>query len=634
MSPKTGLKRIADTALEWRDGVPVAPDFDDVYYSLDGGLDETNYVFIEGIGAPEVWEGKDHFTIAETGFGTGLNFLATWQKWLKTNPENRLTFISVEQFPLSRSALQKAHSAFPAVATQAKELRAAWPPASPGFHHRFFEGGKIELILIFGEAAKSYAKLKAKIDAWFLDGFAPAKNPAMWQEDLFMEMARLSKPGASFATFTAAGFVKRGLAAVGFEVKKTKGFGRKRERLIGRMCLDHIPRSHLPLPDWATPSATTTGPIAVIGAGIAGRSLAAALARRGRNVTVFSDGDACASDVPSAILAPAFQAERQPASEFIESAFCHACSYPGYTKAWQGDRGTLMAPQNDEDAERQQRIHNRLSWSPKDLQLSEDGLLYTRAGSLNTSKVLTTIWPDEQIRTEKVQSFQMIKTGWQVETFAGKSQFSCLVIATGAGTPFFIPNAPHLRMGANGGQIATIPHQTTGLPMHAYASAAYITAPENGKRTAGSTFQDALGVKPENWTANNTNLANLKSKLAEKLPFDLTLSEGIETWSGVRATSNDYLPLVGPVPDWKAASAALSPLAKNKNASLEGPMPYQGGLYLMTAFGSKGYQQAPYCAEILATIITDEALPLPYDLLEKLAPSRFLVRQIIRGKFC
>lgn len=630
MPQKTDLAQIADTALEWRDGVPIAPDFNDVYYSLEGGLDETNYVFIEGIGAPEVWENKHHYTIAETGFGTGLNFLATWKKWQETGQIGRLTFISVEQFPLSRSALKKAHCTFPDVSEQAEKLRNAWPPATPGFHHRFFEDGNIELILIFGEASEGYARLDAEVDAWFLDGFAPSKNPDMWRDELFLQMARLSKPGAPFATFTAAGFVKRGLAAVGFEVKKTKGFGRKRERLVGLMNEGNTPQKPGSLPGWAKPPSASSSNIAIIGAGIAGRSLAAALTRRGKSVTIFSDNTACASRVPSAILAPAFQAEKQPASEFIETAFCHACSYPGYSRHWQGKRGTLVAPQDTNGSDRQHRIKDRLGWSNDDLQHTGEGLFYAQGGSIDSHKALEAIWPGNQVIFEEVSSFRKTESGWLLETGTKNYEFPILVVAAGAATPFVMPEASYLSMGANGGQIAVTNHQP-GMPEYAYASAAYVTAPEHSKCTAGSTFEDATGRSPKDWQASST-VADLQDKLCKKLPFALKLEKDTRTWAGVRATSHDYLPLIGPVPDWAAASKVLTPLAKNKNAALHGSMPYQEGLYLMTAFGSKGFQQAPYGAEILAAMITEDALPLPYDQLEKLAPSRFHVRQVIKGK--
>jgi len=626
------VEEIKESDLEWRGDVPVAPGFDDVYYSIEGGLDETDYVFISGVGAPDIWEGKDHFTIAETGFGTGLNFLATWKKWKDTRQQCRLTFISVEQFPLSQGSLEKAHSAFPEISEQAKELRKAWPPCSPGFHHRYFENGNVELILMFGEAAASYARLSAKVDAWFLDGFAPSKNPEMWQEALFSEMARLSKPGAPFATFTAAGFVKRGLAAAGFEVQKTRGFGRKRERLIGVM-MDASPSSSSPFaPRWALPEISQrTGNTIILGAGVAGRALAAALKRRGVSASVIGGPCPAASKVPSAILAPAFQAEAQPASEFIEVAFSHSCSHPAYNTAWEGQRGTLVAKQSKDDELRQERIHGRLGWSGDFAQLREDGIFYSQAGSIDTSQALNSLWPDSEIVHADINSIERQNDKWCLKGSDGPIVCQTLIIACGAATPFLFSEFANLRLGANGGQIAII-EGNEHLPRTAYSSTAYLTATSDGKRTLGSTFEDATAIHPKDWIPTEENTQKLRTKAKDNLGFPVAVEESKCNWAGVRATSHDYLPLIGPVAAWEEAKEYFAPLGKNKNAALDGNLPTQEGLFLMTGFGSKGFQQAPYAAEILSAQITGDALPLPADLMSFISPSRFLVRRIIRGE--
>lgn len=235
--------------IEWRNGQPYASAFDDVYFSTDNGLLETDYVFLQGNDLANRWQhlstpmSTQTFTIAETGFGTGLNFLCAAQLWLATAPKNAiLHYISTEKYPLNVQDF-----------TAALQL---WPTLSPlstpllnGYENMLnhaeryinaeaciFMGNRIQLSLLIGDATACFSTLDAKntnIDAWFLDGFSPAKNPDMWQAALFNEMARLSSKASTFATFTSAGAVRRGLMASGFEVTKRTGFGKKREMLIG-----------------------------------------------------------------------------------------------------------------------------------------------------------------------------------------------------------------------------------------------------------------------------------------------------------------------------------------------------------------------------------------------------------------
>jgi tRNA 5-methylaminomethyl-2-thiouridine biosynthesis bifunctional protein len=211
---------------------PRSKQFDDVYFSAENGYAETQHVFLAGNGLPEGWQGLD-FTIAETGFGTGLNFLCAWRLWNETNAGRKLHFISVEKFPLTVGEIEQAmegwRDKFP------EELGALLVkyPANCSGTQRIDIGKNCTLSLSFGDANDVMPGWSEKVDCWFLDGFKPSSNPEMWSEIVFQNMARLSKPGATFATFTAAGFVKRGLVAEGFDVKKIQGYGRKREMLTG-----------------------------------------------------------------------------------------------------------------------------------------------------------------------------------------------------------------------------------------------------------------------------------------------------------------------------------------------------------------------------------------------------------------
>jgi tRNA 5-methylaminomethyl-2-thiouridine biosynthesis bifunctional protein len=213
-------------------GAPRSKVFDDVYFSAVDGLEETHYVFLQGNGLPGAWAGRADFTIAETGFGTGLNFLAV-AALLREAPGPKLHYISFEKYPVAveeiANALAVWREEFPA---ELDRLLEVYPAQDSGVHRIEFSE-RITLTLIFDDVNEAMPKLNAEVDCWFLDGFKPRKNPDMWTEIVFQNMARLSKPNASYATFTAAGFVKRGLKAAGFDVKRIKGFGNKWHMIVG-----------------------------------------------------------------------------------------------------------------------------------------------------------------------------------------------------------------------------------------------------------------------------------------------------------------------------------------------------------------------------------------------------------------
>ena len=222
--------------IEWRDGQPYASEFQDVYFSTDNGLLETDYVFLQGNHLTNRWLNPEMqtFNIGETGFGTGLNFLCTVNTWLSTSPKHaKLHFISTEKYPLNLQDLRTALNLWPQLKAFSEPLLAQYDNLINGANTIALYDNRVQLSLLIGDATASLSKVTCQVDAWFLDGFAPAKNPDMWQTELFQEMARLSKPSTTFATFTSAGSVRRGLINAGFNVSKRVGFGKKREMLIG-----------------------------------------------------------------------------------------------------------------------------------------------------------------------------------------------------------------------------------------------------------------------------------------------------------------------------------------------------------------------------------------------------------------
>lgn len=214
--------------LSWRDDViPVSDQFDDPYFSLENGLAETNHVFLAGNDLPARF--CDGFHIAELGFGTGLNMLAAWAAWEQSGQKGRLYFTSFEAFPMARDDMARALQAFPDVSLWAERFLKIWSGGGG------CDLGNLHLEVVIGDARTSLPEWTGQADAWFLDGFSPAKNPELWDPTLMEQVARHTAPGGTAATYTAAGFVRRGLQDAGFEVTRTPGFGRKRHMTQARM---------------------------------------------------------------------------------------------------------------------------------------------------------------------------------------------------------------------------------------------------------------------------------------------------------------------------------------------------------------------------------------------------------------
>ncbi|MEM9045477.1 MAG: tRNA (5-methylaminomethyl-2-thiouridine)(34)-methyltransferase MnmD [Pseudomonadota bacterium] len=226
MTDHKGEEKLA--GITWRDGVPISRRFDDPYYTLSDGLAETEHVFLAGNALSERWEGAREAHVAELGFGTGLNFLAAWRLWRRVaTPGALLTFTSFERYPLTKEEMQRSLSNWPSLPFEA--LLDCWP----------FEGcvnfGDCRLELVLGDARETLPTWQGRAEAWFLDGFAPARNPELWGADLLAQVAAHTSPGGTFATYTAAGHVRRALKEAGFNVRRIPGFAHKRHMSVGRL---------------------------------------------------------------------------------------------------------------------------------------------------------------------------------------------------------------------------------------------------------------------------------------------------------------------------------------------------------------------------------------------------------------
>lgn len=223
-------------SLTWDDGdLPISDLFGDAFYSRHDGRAEAAYVFVDGNGLPRRWVGREGFVIGELGFGTGLNFLETWQHWIATRaPDQQLSFVSFERYMMAADDMARALSAWATLAPLSKELLERWSNArSGGGEWRWSVDPQTELVVIPGDAETSVAAWCGEADAWYLDGFAPAKNPDMWSASLMQCIFDRTVPDGTFATYTAAGWVRRNLEGAGFKVLRRSGHAGKREMMLG-----------------------------------------------------------------------------------------------------------------------------------------------------------------------------------------------------------------------------------------------------------------------------------------------------------------------------------------------------------------------------------------------------------------
>jgi tRNA 5-methylaminomethyl-2-thiouridine biosynthesis bifunctional protein len=330
------------------DGTPWSSEFQDVYHASHGGIAQARHVFLGGNRLPERWRGRDAFVVLETGFGLGLNFLATWDAWRNDAARpRRLHFVSVEHRPLAREDLAAALARFDELQPLARALLAAWPPPLAGLHRVHFDAGNVMLSLILGDAREALPQLVARADALFLDGFSPARNPQMWSPEVVRELARLSGPGTTFATWTVAGGVRAALAGAGFRVEKREGFGPKREMLAGEREGDMV-------------AAKPDRRAVIVGAGLAGTLVAERLAARDWEVELV-DVLSQRSAPPVGLVRPVVNLRDALNAQASRGAFLYslqhfrALQHDGYHLQW-NRCGVLQLAAGDDEAARFEAI--------------------------------------------------------------------------------------------------------------------------------------------------------------------------------------------------------------------------------------------------------------------------------------
>ncbi len=618
------------------DGTPFSTAFDDIYHSSDGGPGQARHVFLQGNGLPERWAGRRQFVILENGFGTGLNFLSTWAAW-RDNPgrPDKLHYLATELHPLRVADLERVHRVWKPLEFLAEALRNAWPLPMSGMHRLEFAAGRIVLTLLFGDALASLRQLRANVDAFYLDGFDPNRNPQMWSPAVFRRCAQLAVPGATFATWCVAGQVRRALSEAGFVPEKRPGFGGKRQMLAG--CL--APRRQ----QMAAVPVTGHRHAAVIGAGLAGCALAERLAARGWQVDLFDRAMAPASAASgnlAGIARPLLSRDDNLASRLNRACFLYLerslqrldqAGFPPRRRC----NGLLQIAHDAEDEKHwrellaasdfpdsfahfvdQAEAGRRLGTS------TLQGGCWFAAGGWASPASLCRAWLSKgraSIRFHGEQAIDGLRRneqGWTL--LAGEQAIASapvVVLATGA-HPAFSPFAQiaGLPIQPVRGQVSYLPAGSLPDLRHSACGEGYLTPAVDGLHCLGASYAKDANIEPR----LSEHAENLQ-RLARILPgaeqaFEV---EELEGRVGFRATTPDHLPLVGALPD----HAAHLPVDLRLSA-----FPRHPGLYGLLGLGSRGLVWAALLAEHLACLINQEPLPLPGDQSDAIDPARFDLR--------
>ena len=561
--------------------------YGDVYFSAEDGLAESRAVFLTGCGLPQAWTGRDRFVVGELGFGTGLNILALMDLWRRTSePSAHLHIFSVEAHPIDAADAERALSRWPELADLTALLISCWPGRTPGLHRVSFPEIRVTLDVAILEVAEALKQWRAKADAWFLDGFSPALNPAMWRPEVLGLLAERSAPGGRLATFTVAGDVRRGLQAAGFDVTKQPGFGRKRERLEAR-----LPGTRLqsPLPQ-----------VAIIGAGIAGASTARALRALGVEPQIYEADEpgAGASGNPAALVMPRLDAGLAEPAKLAAQAFARAVTlYRQHPEAVIAT-GVLQVAQDAEDRRRHAKIAGSDLFAARSLALSENQGLELADALVVEPGIILDAWTGPFTRC-RVESLQKTHQGWDLVGPDGALLHQCdaVILASGLDVSRLAPTAVVSAVRGQASWKASSQRPTS------ISSGSYVLPTRDGFLFGATHDRDQVSTEIRD-TDHERNLQGLR-EIRPDLAAGLT-REDLQGRAAVRATTTDYFPLAG---------------------ALE-----LGGLFVLGGLGSRGFCWAPLLAEHVAALVMDAPSPIPQDLAALIDPARFAKRAQRRGR--
>lgn len=621
---------LAPAELEFDAGTPRSRTYGDLYHPREGALGQARHVFLGGNGLPARWRGRADFVVLETGFGLGHNFLATWAAW-RDDPQRCTTLhmVSIEAHPVDMANLAQAHAGSP-LQPLADAMRAAWPQPLLGLHLLEFEGGAVRLWLALGDVQAVLPQLRASVDAFYLDGFAPACNPRMWEPAVFAAAARLAAPGATAATWSAARVVREGLEGAGFEVRTGPGFGHKRDMTTARFQPRDTHRAAVAWPAARPPAVHAPdgarGEALVIGAGLAGAAAAHALAAAGWRCTVLereAEAGAQASGNPAGIFhGSQGRGEHRHAQLLAAAARLAASRY----RAWLDRNHRVAVPPAHSSRPGQGSDGLVLPRVPAGALcgLDHDGHFDPLGGWL-APRELVASWlaaPGVQLHTgQEVRQLVQHEGRWLAQDAAGRAmaEGDIAVLAGGAALEELLQRAggAPLHTHAVRGQVSWM--QTLAALPRPRAGQGYAVPLPEGWIVFGATSQPGDMDPALRASDHRFNLQRLHA-LTDSPVDELQPWAGRVGW---RCVALDRLPLVGAVPH----PAPLTPPLPARPARV----PRLTGLYVLGALGSRGLTWAPLLGELLRAWVDGTPMPLLGDPVDALDPARVVLRRARKG---
>jgi tRNA 5-methylaminomethyl-2-thiouridine biosynthesis bifunctional protein len=665
------------TNLIWRDGQPYSEVFDDIYYSsgeseVISGESEFQHVFFRHNGLPERWQGRNDFVIAELGFGSGLNCILTIREWLKhcaeCNEEKTLHYVAIEKYPLSAESIAELISRYAELKPFCDELLKSYPPAIETTHSRSLFDNRVVIHFKFMDVCKALADEKLNVDAWFLDGFSPAKNPGMWSPDLFLNIAQNSSDGATCSTYTSAGLVKRNLLNAGFVVNKVSGYGKKRDMLVAELPaaktsitqLNNTTMSSFKYKDkpWFVPQQKKDASVkkatirnaTIIGAGIAGLSLAYALVQRGWTVTIVDkDGDNQkeASSNPAPIVYPRLSINHDVDTEFFTAAYCHALyvfkslQKKSRQRFWFDD-GLLQLM----DKKRITQIIKKFQFNSDFISIV-DGLIeqpvtgkkeeqvtinYASAGVVLPAllcDVLKSECGDKlNIVDAEVTNINYDGKKWQcLSASLLIKEAEILIIANGRAINDLALSLTFPLEVIRGQVIVLNENQKSHQINKTLNADVHVTPAINSKHYLGASYTK----KDRNVEVSQKDNRALLESLNKIYPGIFKEDDVCKTWVGFRTMSKDRVPIVGAVADESFFNKEYADIRHGSTTKIYQSARYLNGLYISAAHGSRGFTSSFLSAEIVASLINGDPSPVSKKVVDYLSPSRFIVNKLKRG---